>query len=66
MKVTIIFESNINEDGYDEVVSITRDGVEETTDLLSLYTAAAKAASFDYWSRTGYATDRGATHWEVF
>lgn len=66
MKVFIAFETDINEDGVDQTVTLERDGVEFVTDLLDFYTDAAKAAGFTYVDRVGYATDKGEQTWGRF
>jgi len=66
MRVAISFESNINEDGYDEVVAFSRYGVETIHDLLNLYADAAKAGGFQFVDRVGYATDKGEMVWSEF
>ena len=66
MKVSILFKSNINEDGYDDEVIYSRDGVETIHDLLDFYATAARAASFSYVDRVGYATEKGAQTWSKF
>jgi hypothetical protein len=63
MRVTIIFEEDINSDGLDQEVFITRDGVEDIYDLMSLYTQAAQAATFSYVESMGYKTRDGETYW---
>jgi hypothetical protein len=61
-----MFESNINEDGYDDTVTYSRDGIETIRDLLDFYAVAARAASFSYVDRVGYTTDKGAQTWGNF
>lgn len=66
MKVTIFFETNMNEDGVDQGVMIERDGIELITDLLDLYGDAARAAGFSYVDRMGYSTEKGSETWSKF
>lgn len=66
MKVTIIFENSQEEDGIADAVAYTRDGVNFVTDLLDVYAVAARAASFSYVDRIGYATEKGEMVWSKF
>jgi hypothetical protein len=66
MRVTIIFEEDINDDGLDQEVFITRDGVEDIYDLMSLYIQAAQAVTHSYVESMGWQTRDGETHWSKF
>lgn len=66
MKVTVIFQSDAEEDGISDTVMYTRDDVEFIQDLLDVYAVAARAASFTYVDRIGYATEKGETIWSKF
>jgi hypothetical protein len=53
MKVTIRFEHDINEDGLDQQVTVSRDGIETVEDLLEMYSTAARAGGFSYVEACG-------------
>lgn len=66
MKITILFEHNTEEDGYEEVSSLSRSNVEDVYDLLDFFTTSAKIGGFTYWDRTGFSTDKGEQTWGSF
>lgn len=53
MKVTVIFESDLNENGLDQEVVVSRDGVETVEDLLDLYSTSSRAGGFSYIEACG-------------
>lgn len=66
MKVTIIFENDMEEDGLEDAVAYTRGNVFFIQDLLDVYAVAARAASFSYVDRVGYSTEKGEAVWSKF
>ena len=66
MKVSIVFESTLNEDGYDETLLLQREGVEDFYDMMEFYRQASRAVGFDYVDRIGYADSKGVVKWGKF
>lgn len=66
MKVTITFENDSYEDGFDGQALLLRNGVETVHDLLNFYTEAARIAGFIDVDRVGYSTSKGAQTWSSF
>lgn len=48
MRILLHCEADINEDGYDQSVTLARDGVETVEDMLSLMSDFMRAAGFSY------------------
>lgn len=59
MKVTVTFESDINEDGVDSVVSYSQSGVEDLSSLAWVLSEATRAGGFTYVATVKITTDRG-------
>ena len=66
MKVSITFENDCYEDGFDGQAFLLRNGVENIHDLLNFYTEAARIAGFIDVDRVGYSTSKGAQTWSSF
>lgn len=65
MKITTTAECNIEEDGVDEIITITR-SVDTVYDLLAHYSSSAKAIGFPYVHVVGFANERGEQTWSKF
>ena len=59
MRVTIVFESDINEDGVDSVVAYSQSGVEDLSSLAWVMAEATRAGGFTYVATVKYTTDNG-------
>jgi len=66
MRVTIMFETDTEEDGYDQTVMLSRDNVNFIQDLLDFYADASRSAGFTYVHRVGYATEKGEQTWGMW
>lgn len=66
MKVTVIFEQSMEEDGTDTNTIMSNSTIEDMYGLLQLYGDAARAAGFTYVDRVGFCTDKGAETWGEF
>ena len=64
MKITVIIQNEVNMDGDEDTVVLHFPDVDDHFSMLSAFSKSARAAGFDYWDRTGYATDKGAVTWE--
>lgn len=66
MRVTIMFETDVEEDGLDQTVMLSRDNVEFIQDLLDFYADASRSAGYTYVHRVGYATEKGEQTWGMW
>lgn len=64
MKVTILFENDMETEGDQTKVLLQEEGIEDVYHLMNFITKSVRAAGFDYWDRTGYSTDKGEITWE--
>lgn len=63
MRVTITFEHNEEEEGFNGLTTHSRDGVENLYDLANSFLAAAAAAGFTYVEDVGFRKDNGDEMW---
>lgn len=67
MKVTIIFENNINEDGEDTTVSFSKDDIKYVDDYLNAVGRAGIAGGFTYLKGLkAYTVDDATTFYAEF
>lgn len=59
MKITVICESTMNDDGVDTKTTYEHNGVEFLGDLAYVYEEAARAIGFPYVSGVTIKTDEG-------
>ena len=59
MRVTVTFESDVNEDGVDSVVSYSQSGVEDLSTLAWVLAEATRAGGFNYVATVKITTDSG-------
>ena len=59
MRVTVTFESDINEDGVDSVVIYSQSGVEDLSNLAWVLAEATRAGGFNYVATVKITTDSG-------
>ena len=65
MKVTIIFETDLEEDGYESVTTYTRKGVETLEDLSWYYSEASRIGGWTYTDSVMIRTDEGKEYWSM-
>lgn len=61
MKISIVFETNLEEDGYESVTTYTRKGVETLDDLSWYYSEASRIGGWTYTEAVSIHTDEGKT-----
>ena len=66
MRVTIYFDSNMEEDGTDGSTRIVREHVETLEDLMYLYYSATVSAGYTYVEAVGAHKDDGRVVWSGF
>lgn len=59
MKVTIIFENDSEEDGFDGRTTVERYGVEDLYTLAHVYAEATRGAGFTYVEAVAFEKDDG-------
>tara|TARA_R110002167_G_scaffold193226_1_gene395840 strand:+ start:721 stop:921 length:201 start_codon:yes stop_codon:yes gene_type:complete len=59
MKVTVTFESNHEEDGFDGVTTIMRNEVDDLHALARVFTDSAQAGGFTYVEDVAFERDDG-------
>lgn len=63
MKVTVIFEHNKEEEGFDGVTTYTREDVEDIYGLAATFQGAASAAGYTYVDDAGFLLSDGQELW---
>lgn len=63
MKVSILFEYEPKEVGYNGSVSFGRDCIDNLNDLAQLFADAARASGFTYVEDVAFETDDGKIVW---
>jgi|TARA_R110001583_G_scaffold92151_2_gene234476 hypothetical protein len=66
MKLTIIFESEEELDGYDGKVHLERTVVKDLNQLAWAFHEATKAVGFDYVKSVAFEKDNGEMVWSEF
>jgi len=65
MKVTITFESDMNEDGIDQTVTVERDNMVDLNDMAYLFADAIRAGGFTYVERVGIDKGQDEVIWSI-
>lgn len=66
MRVTIYFDSNMEEDGCDGSLRIVREHVETLEDLMYVWQTGTVSAGFPYSEAIGCHKDDGTVTWSGF
>ena len=66
MRVTVRFESTIEEDGHDLDVTLEKRGVIDLYEMSDLFSDALRAAGFTYVDSVGWKDSKGNENWSRF
>jgi hypothetical protein len=66
MKVTVSFESTMNEDGVDTTTTYEHYDVTDLQDLAWVFAVAARAGGFTYIEAVGFQKENGGEVWGAF
>jgi hypothetical protein len=62
MRVKIIFEASVEEDGFEAEITYSRNNVETLEDLSWTYSEASRAGGWTYTDAVSIHTDEGKTY----
>ena len=64
--ITIIYSTNMEDDGYDGVIQISRSAVDDLTELMWFYSEATNALGFNYVTSIGCIKNDNSEVWSPF
>lgn len=59
MRVTVLFESSVQDDGVDTATAYTHNNVEDLNQLAWVFAEAARAGGYTYVERVTFTTEQG-------
>ncbi|TAN82324.1 MAG: hypothetical protein EYR95_18725 [Phormidium sp. SL48-SHIP] len=65
MKVTITFETDMNEDGLDQTVTVERNNMVDLNDMAYLFVDSIRAGGFTYVERVGIDKGQDEVIWSI-
>jgi len=66
MKVSIMFESTIEDDGHDQTVVLEKPVVIDLYEMTDFFSDSLRAAGFTYVDSVGWKDDKGNETWSKF